>query len=169
MIGIGQKVPRLRTPAFTEGALTLFDFAGYRSHWLAMCCMPSLGLLEAELLECHSDGFRSEGAILLALCPSATVFPARLTSQTSYIRTPMLADPLSRLHRLFGILREATQCCSILIDPSGVLSFRLTHDFNRHGMESLQKALVANRCQSPPLLHESHIPVSKGALIPCIL
>lgn len=171
MIGIGQKVPPLRTPAVTQGALTLFDFSGYRNHWLALCSVPDLGQPQATLLDRHSDNFEREGAILLALCPNAPALHASCIRQTSHVRIPMLADPLSRLHRLFDISREPFQgrCCSVLIDPSGVLRFRLTHDFNGRGMKSLKEALIANQRQPFPLTQESHVLIAKGALTPCIL
>lgn len=171
MIGIGQNVPPLRTPALTQGALTLFDFSGYPNHWLALCSMPNFGLREATLLDLHRDGFGREGAVLLALCPNAPAFHAPWIRQTPYVRIPMLTDPLSRLHRLFGIFREPTprRCCSVLIDPSGVLRFRLIHDFNGRGMKSLQEALIVNQRQPFPLFQESPVSISKGALTPCIL
>jgi Peroxiredoxin len=171
MIDIGQNVPPLRTPAFTQGALTLFDFSGYRNHWVAMSSMPNFGLLEATLLDLHSDGFGHEGALLLALCPNAPVFHAAWIRQAPYIRIPMLIDPLSRLHRLLGISRESFygRCRSVLIDPSGVLRFRLTHDFNGRGIKSLKEALIINQRLPFPLTKGSHVLTSKGTLTPCIL
>jgi alkyl hydroperoxide reductase subunit AhpC len=123
------------------------------------------------LIDLHNDDFRREGAILLALCPNAPIFHASWIRQTPYLRIPILTDPLFRLHRLLGISRESFhgRCCSVLIDPSGVLRFRHTHDFNGRGMKSLKEALIVNQRQPFSLTQGSHVLTSKGALAPCIL
>ncbi len=171
MLDIGRKIPLLRTPAFTHGALTLFDFSRHNNHWLALCSVLALGPPEATLLDRHKDNFGREGALLLTICSDAPTFHAPWIRQTSTLRTPVLADPLSRLHRLLNPSRESAQvqCCSILIDPSGVLRARLAHRLNDHGMNALKEALIANQRLPRPLPQETSLSCDKGAFTPCIL
>ncbi len=171
MFHIGQKVPPFRTPAFMQGTLTLFDLAGCHTRWLALCGIPNFGLVEANFLDRHHEDFGRESAMLLALCPNAPTFHAPWIRQTPYVRIPMLADPLSRLHRALNISPKALQgqCCSVLIDPSGVLKVRLIHDLNGRGINALKEALIANQHQPVPLTHRSDVLIAEGAFTPCIL
>ena len=170
MIGIGQKVPLLRTPAFMQGALTLFDLSAYRHRWLALCSLPNFGLLEATLLDRQRDDFDREGTSLLALCPDAPTFHASWIRQTPHVRVPILADPLGRLHRLLGIGRESVHghCGSVLIDPSGVLRCRLAHTLNGRGINAIKEALIANQRHPSSRTEGSDVLIAKGAFAPCI-
>lgn len=171
MIDIGQKIPLLRTPAFTQGALTLFDFSQYNGHWLTLCGVSAFGPPEATLLDRYKDDFGRCGAILLTLCPNAPTFHAPWIPQTPTLRIPVLADPLSRLHRLLNLSRESPQgrCCSVLIDPTGIVRTRLTHQLDEAGMNGLKEALIANQQLSFPLPEGSALSSEKGVLTPCIL
>jgi len=170
MIGIGQKVPLLRTPAFMQGALTLFDLSDYRHRWVALCSLSNFGLLETTLLDRYKDDFDRDGASLLGLCPDTPTFHAPWILQTLHLRIPMLADPLSRVRRLLGISRESAhdRCCSVLIDPSGVLQCRLVHALNGRGINALKEVLIANQHQPQPQAEKSHTAIAKGAFAPCI-
>ena len=135
MIDIDQKILPLRTPAFTQEALMIFDLSGSHEHWLVLCGVSDVGVVEADFLDSHRDDFGRECARLLALCPNAPTFHTPWIRQTPYLRLPILADPLLGQHRLFNMVPKplAGQCCSALIDPSGRLRFRLIHDLSGVG------------------------------------
>lgn len=170
MIDIGQQVSRLRTPALIQGVLTLFDLSDYRHRWVALCSLPTFGLLETTLLDRYKDDFDRDGASLLALCPDDSTFHAPWIRQAPHVRIPILPDPLSRARRLLGISREPThdRCCSVLIDPSGVLQCRLVHALNGRGITTFKEALIANQHQPLTQAEKSHAIIVKGALAPCI-
>lgn len=166
MIDIGRKIPLLRTPAFTQGVLTLFDFSHYHNHWLALCGLSALGPAEATFLDRHKHHLGRDGALLLTMCPDVPTFHAPWIRRTPTLRTPVLADPLSRLHRLLTLSGQSAQfrCCSVLIDPSGVLRARLLHHLSDHGMNLLKEALIVNQ----QLTQQTSASSRKGAFTPCI-
>lgn len=166
MIDIGRKISLPRTSVFTQGPLTLSDFSHYNHHWLALCGLSALESPEATILDRHKDHFWRDGALLLAMCPDVPTFHAPWIRQTPTLRTPVLADPLSRLHRLFTLFEQSAQfrCCSVLIDPSGVLRARLTHHLSDHGMILLKDASIVNQ----RLTQQTSVSSRKGAFTPCI-
>ena len=171
MLCIGEHIPSLRTPAFRQGALALFDFSEYRNHWLALCALPGVEPTEAAILDYHHDTFYGDGALLLALCPTALILHTPWIRQTPTLRTLVLTDPLSRLHRLLNLPREQRQdrCFSVLIDPSGFLRIRLVHPLTGHGMGTLTEALLANQRLPRPLGRKCDYSKEKGAFVSCNL
>jgi alkyl hydroperoxide reductase subunit AhpC len=63
--------------------------------------------------------------------------------------TPLLYDPLSRLHRAFGVAPAQTQvrCQTFLIDRAGLLRFHLIHDFTDLGLSALQEIVTLSQSQ----------------------
>jgi len=59
-------------------------------------------------------------------------------------RTPLLYDPLSRLHWSFGVppAQIPVRCQTFLIDRAGLLRFHLIHDFTERGLAALQEILT---------------------------
>ena len=63
--------------------------------------------------------------------------------------TPLLYDPLSRLHRAFGVAPAQTQvrCQTFQIDRAGFLRFHLIHDFTDRGLSALQEIVTLIQSQ----------------------
>lgn len=171
MLRIGRPLPSLRTPAFRQSTLTVFDFSEYPTRWLALCGLPDAESTRVAILDHYLETFRGDGALLLALCAdTATAQPSWL-HHAPVIQTPMLPDPLSRLRRLLNIPRQLPrdQCVSVLIDPSGYLRMRLAHSLNGQGINTLRESLLANQRLPPSTIHNPNDSQEKGAFAPCNL
>lgn len=168
MLCIGQPIPALRTPAFRQGALMLFDFAESSGHWLVLCGHSNVEQARAEVLDHHREIFWHDGALLLTLCPNAPTFHSRWFRHASILLTPLLTDPLSRLHRLLNLPQgpARSQCCSVLIDPFGFLRMRLIHSLNGHEMNTAREALLTKKQLPLPPTQKANYSKGKGAIAP---
>ena len=64
-------------------------------------------------------------------------------------RTPLLYDPLGRLHRSFGVAvaQIPVRCQTFLIDRTGLLRFHLVHDFTERGLDALHEIVMLSQAQ----------------------
>ncbi len=171
MLRIGQLLPSLRTPAFRQSALTVFDFSEYPTHWIALCGLPDAEPTRVAILDHYLEKFLGDGALLLALCPDTATSQPSWLHHPPGIETPMLPDPLSRLRRLLNIPRQPfrDQCVSVLIDPSGYLRMRLAHSLNEYGVNTLRESLLANQRLPLSTVHNPNDSQEKGAFVSCNL
>lgn len=171
MLTIDQKIPPFPPPAITQETLTLFNCAHHGHHRLSLYIVFPLRAPEAASLDRHKDNWVHKEALLLTTCPNAETFHASWIRQTRALRTSVLADPLSRLHRPLNLFRASAQaqCSSVVIDPPGALIAHLTHHTNDLRMNSLKEALITNHRLPRPLPQETSFSCNKGASTSCIL
>lgn len=164
MFSIDQTIPSFRTLTFMQGALALFDFASYRGRWLVLCGIPSMGLPEVAFLDHAVEAFAQEGATLLGLARHNAAVHAAWYAQVPTCRVPLLVDPSGRIHRALAIAFafEDTRCCTVVIDPNGVLKFRLVHALHGRGMEAPKEILMFLQQQASSHAQESRATIEAG-------
>ena len=152
---IGHPVRGIRVPALIQGELTFLDFPPRGGRWSALCFPSTFGLIESVFLDRQTGVFEREDATLFAVIPSEGVLRESWCRQFGKLRIPLLADPLRRLRKVFGlaISDSPTRCQSLLLDPTGVFRFHLTHDLNGRGMGARLEIIKASqqRAVTPPL------------------
>lgn len=143
MVRIGQLAPLIRVPVLMHGTLTYFDWERTRGHCIALCCVQSLGLIDAIFLNHQSTAFEQCNASLIALCREDTAIYHSGIKHLGPLRVPILSDPLRRLHRLYGIRvqQRLGRCVTFLVDADRILRFRVVHDLNRRGLSAVQELL----------------------------
>lgn len=146
---IGERAPRFRVPALMEGAFIYIDSARFQGRWMVLCCLPSLGLVEPTFLDQQVEAFAQKGASLLAVGPEDDSLHQPWASRIGKLRVPILADPLRRLRRSYGIARAYApgRCRTFLMDPDGLLQFHLVHDLNGREMSALLEIIGAGQSQ----------------------
>jgi alkyl hydroperoxide reductase subunit AhpC len=148
---IGDHVPSCRIPALVEGALQYVELGQFKPRWVLLCFLPRLTQVEASILHQQADfGFMAESEVsLVAVGPETTILHESWTRRISDLRLVMLADPLHRLHRAFGIEPATTsrRCQSFVIDPGGILQFLMVHDLNGCGVSALAEIFKAGLAQ----------------------
>ena len=157
MIRIGERVPHVRVPALANGTLTYFDWTQYRNRWLVLCSVPKLGVIDSIFLDHHASAFANYDAALIALCPEEGPLHHPGIRQLGALRIPILADPLRRLCRTYGILTQERQGRSqtFLIDPDHVLRFQVVQDLNGRGINAILELLSATQAQGLRLFERS--------------
>ncbi len=147
---IGDHVPFCRIPALVQGALQYVELGQFKPRWVLLCFLPRLTQVEAAILHRQADfGFVAESEVsLVAVGPDTTILHESWTRQIRQ-RLVILADPLYRLHRAFGIepATESRRCQSFVIDPEGILQFLMVHDLNGCGVSALAEIFKAGLTQ----------------------
>jgi len=141
------KIPRMRVPAFLKGQLFLFDLARLDGRWGIVCGLPPFDFGEAVFLNQYHRTIQKEQAILLGMLPFADPLLDPSLPKARVLRIPLLADPLHRLRRVFGLTGKPTsnRCHSYVIDPRGVIRYHLVHSLNWRGLFFLIEIL--KHCQ----------------------
>jgi alkyl hydroperoxide reductase subunit AhpC len=142
-------LPNFQVPALVERDLIYLDSRQFAGRWIALCFLPYVGLVEAAFLDHKAEAFGQVGAALLIVCSGARPLQRLWSDRTVKPRTPLLADPLGRLHRSFGVPvnRMPARCQTFLIDPAGVVRFPLIHDFTERGLSVLHEVVVLSQAQ----------------------
>lgn len=117
---------------------------------MILCCLPSLGLVEPTFLERQVEAFAQKGASLLAVGLEEDPLHQPWVSRIGKLRIPILADPLRRLRRSYGIARAYApgRCRTFLVDPDGLLRFHLVHDLSGREMNALLEIIGAGQGQN---------------------
>lgn len=148
---IGDHVPFCRIPASIEGVLRFVHLGQFRPRWLLLCFLPRLTQVEAAILHRQAAfGFIAESEVsLVAVGPDTTILHESWTRKIGGMRLVILADPLHRLHRAFGIepATASRRCQSFVIDPEGILQFLMVHDLNGCGVSALAEIFKAGLTQ----------------------
>ncbi len=140
-------IPQIRIPAFVKGQLMLLDLATLEGQWAIVCGLPSFDFGDAIFLnQCHRT-VHNEGGKLLGLFPFGESFLDTRLPKVKILRIPVLADPLQRLHRVFGLNKDLRldRCHSFIIDPQRVVRYHLIHQLNWRGLLFLIEIL--KHCQ----------------------
>lgn len=148
MVRIGERAPVFRAPALVEGTLHYIESRTFSGQWVVLCFVPSLRPLEAMFLnqQCASEAMAQKGTSVLAVGPDPGFLHRSWIPHLGDLRIVLLADPLQRLHRSYdvAIRNGMPRCCSFVIDPDGVLRFRLEHDLTPRGVSWLAESLTAS-------------------------
>ncbi len=148
---IGDHVPFCRIPALVEGGLQYVELGQFRPRWVLLCFLPRLTQVEATILHRQAAfGFLAESEVsLVAVGPETTILHESWTRQIGGLRLVILADPLCRLHRTFGVepATASRRCQSFVIDPEGILQFLMVHDLNGCGISALAEIFKAGLTQ----------------------
>ena len=141
------RIPRMRVPALLKGRMILFDLGSVQGKWSIVCHFPLFDFGEAIVLNKLQRTVQKEGAELMGLLPFGdSLFDPQLP-KTKALRIPLLADPLQRLHRRFGLNEQSStdRCQSYIIDKEGVIRYHLVHQLSWRGLSFLIEIL--KHCQ----------------------
>ena len=140
-------IPRMRVPALLKGQMTLLNLATLRGQWGILSCLPPFDYGEAIFLNQCYRTVQKEGAILLGMSLFEDPFLNARQSKAKILQIPLLADPLQRLRRIFGVSENlsANRSQSYFIDPGGVIRYHLIHSLNWRGLSFLIEIL--KHCQ----------------------
>ncbi len=128
-------------PALVGGDLIYLSGTRYLNRVVALCFLPHTGLLSSGEIDRHAARFDEIGATLLIVNSGVHPLHRLWIGQPDKPNTPVLEDVCGRLHRLFGVAaRERSERChTFMIDRSGILRLRVTHDFVYNDLETLRK------------------------------
>lgn len=145
-IGIST-IPPLRVPAFLKGQLIIFDLANLQGRWSIVSFLPTFEFCDAISLNQYHRKTKKEGTLLLGMLPFSDPFLDPRLPKAKILRMPILADPLQRLRRIFGLNEKASanRCESFIIDPERVIKYHLIHQLNWRGLPFLTEIL--KHCQ----------------------
>ena len=134
-------------PALVGGALTYFHGASYAGRVVALCFLPYPGHVPAQMIDRQAQRLSSLGAAFLIVASGARPLHRVWIGQDDKPLAPVLADPCGRLHRLFGVAvaEPAQRCHTFIIDRTGVLRLRVSHDFIEHDLTVLQELIAASQ------------------------
>ena len=145
---IGQTtIPCMRVPALWKSQMILVNLATLRGQWGILSDLPSFDYGESIFLnQCHRT-VQKERATLLGMSLFEDPFLNTQQSKTKILRVPILADPLQRLRRIFGMSEHlrANRSHSYFIDPGGVIRYHLIHSLNWRGLSFVIEIL--KHCQ----------------------
>lgn len=147
---IGDPMPRFRAPALMEGRLTYLDSARLIGRWTALCFLPYVGIVEPAFLDHQADRFDRLDTTLLIVSSGTRPLHRLWLDRPTKPRTPLLYDPLARLHRAFGVVPEQTpvRCQTFLIDRANLLRYHLVHDFTERGLAALHEIVTLSQAQA---------------------
>ena len=146
------RIPRMHVPALLKSQMILFDLASLQRQWSIVCYLPPFDFGEAVFLNQYQRTVQKEGATLLGMLPFADPFPDPHLPKTKVLCIPLLADPLQRLRRVFGLTNQpaTNRCQSFIIDPQRVIRYHLIHQLNWRGLAFLMEILKHCQTQDSP-------------------
>jgi alkyl hydroperoxide reductase subunit AhpC len=146
---IGAPSPSFRAPALVEGWLTYLGSTQFAGRWTAICFLPYVGIVEPDFLDHQADHLDRIDTTLLIVSSGTRPLHRLWLDRPTTPRTPLLYDPLGRLHRSFGVAvaQIPVRCQTFLIDRAGLLRFHLVHDFTDHGLSALQEIVTLSQAQ----------------------
>lgn len=143
----GTHVLNFRGPALVEGELTYLHAACYADRIVALCFLPYIGLVSVEMIDRQAERFREIEAALVIVVSGARPLHRVWIGHGEKPLTPVLADPCGRLHRAFGVAvaDPARRCHTFVLDRTGVLRLRVSHDFMEQDLTVLQELIRASQ------------------------
>ncbi len=146
---IGKISPGFRVPALVEGQFTYLDSKRYVGRWQALCFLPYPSLLDPACLDGQATLFEQLDTTLLIVNSGTRPLPLLWINCPVKPRTPVLADPLGRLHRFYGVTvaQMPARCHTFLVDRAGTLRLHLIHDFTDHGLSAVQEMVTLSQAQ----------------------
>jgi peroxiredoxin len=134
-----------------KGNVISVDLASFRGQWVVLCFLAWSDAIERVVQDCAGGALMQAGAVFLAVVPDDQSFFRLRSSQLANLRIPLLADPLLRLHRAFGVpvSPSRSRCQSFLIDPTGLIQFHLVHRIEKRAMDALAHLINTGLRQAP--------------------
>ncbi|MEP6933942.1 MAG: redoxin domain-containing protein [Nitrospirota bacterium] len=134
-------------PALVGRQLTYLHGQQFVGRWVALCFLPYAGCLSVAEIDRHAARFQQVGARLLIVSSGARPLHRLWIDQPEKPWTTVLADPSSRLHRVFGVavVESSPQCRTFVIDGRGILRLRVSHDFVDSDLEAVRKVVGFNQ------------------------
>ena len=147
---IGAPSPSFRTPALVDGQLTYLGSTQFAGRWTALCFLPYVGIVEPDFLDHQADRLDQLDTTLLIVCSGTRPLHRMWLDRSTTACTPLLYDPLCRLHRSFGVppAQIPVRCQTFLIDRAGILHFHLVHDFTDRGLSALHEIVTLSQSQN---------------------
>ena len=144
---IGDPSLNFRAPALVAGELTYLDARQFIGRWTALCFLPYVGIVDPAFLDRQADHLDRLDTTLLIVSSGTRPLHRIWLDRPAAPRTPLLYDPLNRLHRSFGVVpaQIPVRCQTFLIDRGGLLRFHLIHDFTDRGLAALQEILTMSQ------------------------
>lgn len=132
-------------PALVEGALTYLRGVRYAERAVALCFLPYPGLLPVEMIDRQAREFDEIDTALLIVASGARPLHRLWAARGDKPRAPVLGDVGGRLHRALrvAIVEPALRCHTIVVDRTGVLRLRVSHDFVEHDLAVLRETIDA--------------------------
>lgn len=146
---IGAPSPSFRAPALVEDRLTYLGSTQFAGRWTAICFLPYVGIVEPDFLDHQADRLDRIDTTLLIVSSGTRPLHRLWLDRPTKPRTPLLYDPLGRLHRSFGVAvaQIPVRCQTFLIDRTGLLRFHLVHDFTERGLDALHEIVMLSQAQ----------------------
>ncbi|MCS6285342.1 MAG: redoxin domain-containing protein [Nitrospira sp.] len=143
----GMQALGFQGPALVGGDLSYLHGGRYVNKVVALCFLPYPGHVAAKIINGQARRFSDLGAELLIVASGARPLHRLWIEQGERPLTPVLADPCGRLHRYFGVAvtEPAQRCHTFVIDRTGILRLRVSHDFIEHDLKVLQELIGASQ------------------------
>lgn len=147
---IGNPSPSFRAPALVAGTLTYLDSKQFTGRWTALCFLPYVGIVEPDFLDHQAENLDRIDTTLLIVSSGTRPLHRVWMDRPTKPCTPLLYDPLSRLHRSFGVApaQIPVRCQTFLIDRAGLFRFHLIHDFTDRGLSAVQEIVKLSQAQN---------------------
>ena len=146
---IGKPAPSFLAPTLVAGTLTYLDSTQFAGRWMALCFLPYMGIVKPNFLDHQTDNLDRIDTTLLIVSSGTRPLHRVWLDHPTTPRTPLLYDPLSRLHWSFDAppAQIPVRCQTFLIDRAGLLRFHLIHDFTDRGLSALQEIVTLSQSQ----------------------
>jgi hypothetical protein len=143
----GMPILKFHGPALIGGVLAYFRGTRYVDDVVALCFVPYVGHLSGHMIDSQAQRFEDVGAALLIVVSGPLSLRQLWIGQRDKPVTPILADPCGRLHRSFAVAVQepAQQCHTFVIDGTGIVRLRLSHDFVEHDLTILQEVIGSSQ------------------------
>ncbi|MGQ0810263.1 MAG: hypothetical protein ACT4OO_03445 [Nitrospiraceae bacterium] len=154
---IGSSLLSFRAPALVAGTVTYLGSTQFSGRWMALCFLPYAGIVEPDFVDRQADHLDLIDTTLLIVSSGIRPLHRVWIERPTRPRTPLLYDPLGRLHRTFGVApaRLPVRCQTFLVDRASVLRFHLVHDFTERGMSALHEIVQLSQAQDTAGSHVS--------------
>jgi hypothetical protein len=106
---IGMPTPNFRVPALVDGQLTYLGSTQFIGRWTAVCFLPYVGNVKSEFIDHQAYHLDRIDTTLLIFSSGTRLLHRVWLDRPTRSGTPLLYDPLSRLHRAFGVASAQTQ------------------------------------------------------------
>lgn len=147
MIRNGMHALDFHGPALVGGALTYLRGTRYIDQVVALCFLPYAGIVSADMIDRHARNFHDIDAALLIVASGTRPLHRLWGDQQANPLTPILADLCGRFHRAFGVavVELAQRCHTFVIDRTGLLRLRVSHDFVEHDLSVLREVIGSSQ------------------------
>ncbi len=165
----GMRALDFQGPALVGGALTYLHGTRYVGRVVALCFLPSAGQVRAALINRHAERFHEVDVALVMVASGARPLHRLWIGQRDKPLTPVLADPCGRLHWSFGVAvaGPAQRCHTFVIDRTGILRLRVSHDFVELDLAVLRGIVGSSHPLAASRLERDEAPAeTRGACLP---